>query len=936
VKKQVISANGLGLIILFILGNLCTLSAQQIPMDPTIRKGKLKNGLTYYIKSHPLPKQHAELFLVNNVGSILEDDDQQGLAHFMEHMNFNGTKKYPKNELIDFLQKAGIRFGADLNALTGFDETIYKLPIPTNDPTFLERGLDILREWATEATIDPEEVKKESGIILEEGRLRKGLADRMGKKYLPMLLNDSRYVYRFPIGKEDIVANASAETIRRFYEDWYRPNLQAIIVVGDVDVKSTEILIEQVFGNLTNPVKERKREAYGVPLLNKNQFMAVIDEEKADVSIQILYKRAKVGLSSVLDYQRELQNRLLSRMIERRRQSFVRTEKDAAFTNLGISRDNFLGGLETFAFVVDTKQGRIREAFEQTYQLFARIKSKGFTEKDLQQAKSELLADMSRAQRDAPFAPSADLANALQRSFISGEVLPGIDWEVEEARRILPDILLDAMDALIAQYTADHDRDILVLAPSHVSDIPSEDDILQWMAAIEQSDLDPFTDYVVEKTLLPTVPNPGKVVQQKTIAEIGATELQLENGVRVLLKPTDYKASEVSIGAFAKGGLSLYDDKDYYNAVNALPIINSFGYGDLNAEELSRVLQGKTINVSSSMEQRALNMRGRSSQEDLEEALQLIYLMFTQPRKDTVMFRNIVGRTKEGLRSRSLNPTNVFSDTVSYVMGSYNFRFQPPTIEKVDGIQLEETYRIYRERFADASSFTFVFVGNFETQRIIPLLEKYIGSLPATFHEESMPDRGLHVPRGRLVKKVYAGSEDMARVQMVITGDYIYAPRANIALKVIAEVLQMRILQNLREEAGEVYSPSVQSVSTKYPKNRFGFFVNFGCAPQNATHLTMLVQEEVERLRKEGVTADELQKFKVTYNTNFESAQQNNDFWRNYVLGQYENDLPMDEINYNLKWVNDITLQEIAETVPVFLGQDNRIDFILLPTGSSY
>jgi len=913
-----------------------TVGAQEIPLDPAVRMGKLANGLTYYIRHNTEPEGRAQLYLVNKVGSVLEDDDQQGLAHFMEHMNFNGTKHFPKNELVNTLQKAGVRFGADLNAYTTFDETVYKLPIPTDEGNMLEEGLNILRDWAHEALLDSLEVEKERGIILEEERLRKGVDDRMSRQYFPMLLNHSRYTERLPIGLDDILLHAPVSTIRRFYEDWYRPDLQALIVVGDVDVNQVEDLIRKKFSDIQNPKNERPRTVYSIPLNGKNQFQQVTDPEKGETSLQVFHKFNETALVSEEDYKQLIRRQLLNQMLATRRHELISQEANPAYINANASVQPLLAGISAFTFDLTAKNGRLKEGFQQLYRFIERVKRFGFTTADLETAKQTYLRNMEKAFNERNKTPSVNYTTEYQNLFLKQEAAPGIEWEYTFSKKYIPEIKLEEVNGLAKEYLQPVNRDVLILAPSAVKDsLPDENTILAWMDEVVKEKLVAFEDKTIEKPLLPILPEPGKVITQKFDALLGTTELTLSNGVRVVLKPTDFKNDEIRFGAYSKGGTSLYSDEDFYNAFNAAPLISSFGIGDFNPAELAKLLQGKIVGIQTGIEARSQIVRGSAAPVDLETALQLTYLMFTSPRKDPVIFQNTIDRTKEGISARYANPINVFSDTISYVMGSYNYRAEPPTVAKVASIDLDKAYEIYKERFSDASGFSFVFVGNFDVVDLIPLLEKYIGSLPSTYKDEEARDLGIHIPNGKIVKKVYQGAENKATVQMVLSGDYRYSPENNLRLKALGDILQIKMLEELRESEGEVYSPTVQVSFNKLPKNRFALMIQFGCDPKNVDHLIGLVEQELMEMREVGISPAELEKFKVAYIKNVELVLKENGFWLGYLLGQYENGEDPKEVLSLRDRVDKLDSGALQEAAKIFLSGDNTIHFELLPTDAT-
>lgn len=907
-------------------------NAQEIPLDPSVRTGKLKNGFTYYIRSNAEPEKRVQLYLVNNVGSVLEDDDQQGLAHFLEHMNFNGTKNFPKNQLVDYLQKAGVRFGADLNAHTGPDETVYQLPIPTDDPALLANGLKIMRDWAQEATLDPKEIEKERGIVLEEGRLAKGSKDRMAHQYFPMMLNQSRYANRLTIGLDSILINFKQPVIKRFHHDWYRPDLQALIVVGDVDVNAVEKMILKHFADLKNPANERPRTVYTVPLTGKNQFMAVTDKEMAGTTLEILFKRKAPELITEADYLQNMKHSLLSRLMGGRRYAEISRLNNAAYNNMSMDFQPLLGGTEMFFFEVTAKEGQLQQAFTQSWSFLEKIKRFGFTQTELDRVKQNYLRSFQTALNEKDKTPSVNFVAEYQNLFLHKTAAPGIEWETAFVKSHIDAVTLADMATLMKDYLQNMNRDILLLAPEkEKSNLPDAATVAAWMEAISKAPLLPFTDEQVSGQLLAIKPVPGKVTEKKTIPQIGVTLLTLSNGVKVVLKPTDFKNDQILFRGFSAGGTSLYNDDEFDNATNAAPLISRFGLGTFNPIQLNQVLNGKLINVAAGIGLRSQTINGSSAIADLETALQVAYLQFTQPRKDTLLFKNIISSSKENISNRYADPANVFSDTVSYVMSNYSSRFTPPSPGKLDNINLDKVYSIYKDRFADASGFTFVFTGSFDPQSVIPLIEQYLGSLPSLNRKEKARDLGIHIPGGHLVKKVYKGTENKATVRLVFSGNYNYSPENNQMLNALGDILQIKVLQHLREAEGEVYSPSVQTSFAKNPKNRYALIVSFGCAPKNADHLIAAVRQEMEAIRTKGVLPVDVQKYKASYSKNVDLALKDNGYWLNYLAGQYENDENVLEILDATQTLEKVNPERLKKAAAVFLKAENSIEFILLP-----
>jgi zinc protease len=906
--------------------------AQSIPLDKQVRTGKLSNGFTYYIRHNEEPQKRVELYLINKVGSVLEDEDQQGLAHFMEHMNFNGTKHFPKNELIDYLQKAGVRFGADLNAYTSFDETVYQLPIPTDNASMFSKGLKIMRDWAQEATLDPKEINAERGVVLEEERLGKGANDRMKRQYLPVLLNHSRYADRLPIGKDEVLTNFKPDVIKRFHHDWYRPDLQALIIVGDVNVDDAERMVKEKFSDLKNPVQERKRTEYTMPLAGVSQFKVVTDKEETSTSLEVLFKHRTKKLKTEQDYLTSIKKSLFNEMLNNRKTADLAKENNPAFTGVSIGIGGLLGNVDMLSFSVSAKPARLQQSFEQAWTVFERVKKYGFSDVELNRAKQNYLRQLQSSLSEQGKTASVSYVKEYQSLFLNDEASPGIAWEYRFSKGQIPAITLADINNLMQEYLSSRDIDVIVSAPEKDKNtLPDSVAVQKWIHKINTTDIKPFQEDPINEHLLTNVPNTGKLISKKEIPALGITQLTFNNGVKVILKPTDFKNDQIIYGAFSPGGTSLYDGSDYDVAANAGGLISRMGLGKLNPVQLSEVMTGKVAASGANIGPRSSTIRASASSQDLESALQLTYLEFTAPRKDTTLFKTTMDGAIAGLANRYADPNQVFADTISYVQGNYNYRSAAPTAERLSKITLNRAYDIYKENFADASGFTFVFVGNFAPESITPLLVKYLGSLPSANKSVRARDLGIHIPAGKISKKVYKGTENKATVRMVLSGSYIYSPLANLELKALGDILQIKILQQLREAEGEVYSPQVQTAYNKLPQNRFAINIAFGCAPKNADHLISLVERELTRLREQGPEVEDILKFKASYEKNLELALKDNAFWLNYLLSQYENGESELEIQGTQNQLAKITVAALKQSAQVFLSGKNEIIFELLP-----
>ncbi|RKR84775.1 zinc protease [Mucilaginibacter gracilis] len=910
--------------------------AQQkpLPLDVAVRTGKLPNGFTYYIRHNEEPKNRVVFYLANKVGSILETDEQQGLAHFMEHMSFNGTTHFPKNELINYLQKSGVRFGADLNAYTSFDETVYQLPLPTDKPDVLQNGIQIMRDWAQEATLDPVEIDKERGVVLEEKRLGKGAQERMRRQYFPMLLNQSRYASRIPIGTEEVLKSFKPETIRDYYHTWYRPDLQALIVVGDIDVNQMEQTIKAKFGDLKNPAAEKERVKYTIPLTGQNHFQSVSDPEMTSIVAEVIIKHKATGLSTASDYKASMINSLFNSMLGARYAELLR-QADPPYIQGGADIDDFLGGLDNFSASVVVKPQGMEKGLKAVWRETERVKRFGFTATELDRAKQSYLSRMESALKEKNKTESESYVKEYLAYFLKNEAAPGIDAEYELVKAALPQITLADLAKTAQQYIRNDNRDILLMAPEKdKAGLPDEATVNGWLKAVEAEDLKPYNDEVSTLALLAKQPTPGKIVNQVKDAGLGITTLTLSNGIKVVLKPTDFKNNEIMFGSFSPGGTSLYPDADYQSAANT-GIIPSFGAGNYNTTELSKFLSGKQVAVQPYISERGQGVSGGAIPQDLETALQLCYAYLTEPRKDANQFQSIIQRSKASLANRGSDPNSVFKDSVSSFLGNYNIRRTPPTLAKLDAINLDKAYQIYKERFANAAGTTFVFVGSIDVETIKPLLEKYIASLPVTGAAQAAKDLGIHPPEGRFQKNVYKGTEQKATVQLFFTGNFAYSANEKQQLDALKETLEFRLLERLREDEGGVYTPGAYANVAKLPSARYNFIIAFGCAPQNVDKLIASALDEVEKLKTQGPPQVNVDKYKAEELRSRETNFKTNKFWLSYLSGQLQNNDPLTELDSYNNNLQAITPESLKQTAQKYLSGKNYIRFVLLPENNS-
>ncbi len=906
---------------------------QAIPFNDQVKVGKLENGLTYYIQKNPKPEKRVELRLAINAGSMQEDDDQLGLAHFTEHMLFNGTKNFAKNDIVSYLQSVGVKFGADLNAYTSFDETVYMLPIPADNPEILEKGFQILEDWAHLATFDNEEIDKERGVVIEEWRTGRGAGQRMRDQYFPKLLKGSRYAERLPIGELEILQNFKYETAKRFYKDWYRPDLMAVVVVGDIDIAEMEQKIKKYFGNLKTTANPRPKKLYEIPNHPETLISIATDKETPFTQVQVYYKQPKKEMKTVGDYRESLAADLYAEMLNSRFEELTQAAnppfnsafggyggllrtKDSYFTSASVDEKNILSGLK--AALTENK----------------RVLQHGFNASELERAKTALLTRYERQYNERNKTESGRLVMRYVSYFLEGSPEPGIEWEYDMVKKLLPSIKVEDINAMPQKWITKENRVVIITAPEKEGlKIPNEAEVAKVLEEVEKTSVEPYEDKVIDEPLMAEMPTPGKVESEKQLTAVGATEIVLSNGVKVILKSTDFKDDEILMTAFSMGGHSLVEDADYYSATNASSIVNESGIREFSATDLQKLLTGKTVNVNPFIGELSEGFSGSASPKDFETMLQLVNLYFTAPRQDKTAFESYVNKQKSFLQNLGKSPQFAFFDKQFSIFTQNHPRGGSiPKPEDFDKIDLDRAYAIYKDRFADASDFTFVMVGNFETDKIKPLLETYLGSLPALNRKENFRDLGIRPPSEAVAETFEKGTDPKSQVLISYTGTF-KKKEERYLMRSLAEVLTIKLIENLREEKGGVYGTRANASTSLFPYQNYNMSVNFTCAPENVQELMAAVYEEIEKVQKNGPTLEDLNKIKEAQRKDVEKNEKENRFWLNglrtvyYEGGGVEN-LTAAAQTARIDKLSVKTLQKIAKK---YLKKDKLITLVMNP-----
>ncbi|MGD2216039.1 MAG: insulinase family protein [Gemmatimonadales bacterium] len=908
---------------------------RSLPVDSAVTLGTLPNGLRYYIRENPEPQERAELRLVVKAGSVLEDDDQQGLAHFVEHMAFNGTEHFEKQELVDYLEGIGMRFGPDLNAYTSFDETVYMLTVPTDSAELVATAFQILEDWAHGLAFDHEEIDKERGVIIEEWRLGRGAGARIRDQQLPVLFQGSRYAERLPIGKREIVESFEYETLVRFYRDWYRPDLMAVIAVGDFDAATIEELIRRHFAGIPMPDIAPQRPTYPVPDHEETLFAIATDPEATFNSVAVYWKQPPQEVGTVGAYRRSIVEALYNRMLNFRFFELTQ-EADPPFIGASSSQGRFIGSKEVYILGAGVQENGHQRALEVLLSEAQRVARYGFTETELEREKRELLRYLQQAYDEREKTRSSAYASEYARAFLYDEPIPGIAYEYEMHQQLLPGITLDEVNRLARQWISEDNRVILADGPEKEGvEIPSEDELLAVFEAVESADIEAYVDAASEAPLVPVVPEPAEIVEVEEIEELGVQRWTLANGVRVLLKPTDFKDDEILFSAWSPGGTSLAPDSDYVAAITASTVIGFSGVGEFSLIDLQKKLAGEAVRVSPSVGSLFEAMGGNASPSDVETMFQLIYLYFTAPRRDSAAYASIKSRMQAFLANRNADPGSAFYDTLNVTLTQHHFRSRPPTLELYEEMDLDVSYEFYRERFADAGDFLFVFVGNFDLEELKPLIQTYLGGLPSSGREETWRDEGIRYPSGVIEKTVYKGIEPKSQTRIIFTGPFDWTRENRYAIRALGDVLRIRLREVLREDMGGTYGVSVGGSGSRDPVPDYRFSISFGTAPERLEELVDAVFLQIDSLQTVGPPQEDIDKVKEMQRREHETDLRENSFWLGQLLAAERYGLdPRNLLDYE-EMIDGLTAEMVKEAAQRYLRTDDYVRVSLYPEDGS-
>ncbi len=912
-----------------------------LPLDPVVTHGTLTNGMTYYIRHNEEPKNRVQLMMVVHAGSVLEEESERGLAHFVEHMAFNGTERFEKQQIVDYLESIGVNFGPDLNASTGFDTTTYFIEVPTDDAEGLETAFQILSDWAYAISFDPEEVDKERGVVIEEWRTRLGYGDRFLNHWIPLVFGASRYTDRLPIGLLEVLENATADDLRGFYERWYRPNLMAVVVVGDIDVAEMEAAVKRHFAPqpegeamqaraAIQPPTERPR--YEVPSHAEPRVTVFADPEATSTSTFIV-RTIPSGYGVTLSAYRDILIERLSFMMFNARLFELSRTPSPPYLGANSYRSGLADTADIVVFGVGTEKDGVETGLNAMLEELQRVRQHGFTASELDREKANLLSQMESYYERRGQLESRALAQEYVEHFLSATVAPGVEMEWELTQFLLPQITLNEVDALMAFWTEPGNTVLLVTGPEDIGSGAKDElkaAVAQQLAAAHTLEVAGYEDEAAGQTLLADIPAAGSITEEQQIDSIDAVRWTLSNGITVFAKQTDFNNDQVLFRSFSPGGTSLVSDEDYISATHAASLVAGSGAGPHDQVALEKLLAGKRVGVSPFIASQFEGFAGSASPQDLETLFQLITLYATDPQIDPVYFETYVDRLRDSAENRLLDPDTLFFDEVRRILFQDHYRRRPLTVELLGELDMERALSIYGDRFADLGDSTFVFVGAFDWDALRSLTETYLASLPASGRAEEWRDPNIDPPATLEEHAVYFGIEPRSTTILIFAGDFDWSLEESLTVSLMGRILDTRLREEIREELGGTYGVSVSASTSSIPDSEYQVYAYFGSDPERVEELFAAIQRELNWLI-DGGEQKYLDTAKELLRSSREEQVEENSFWLNQMRAVLQRGQDFDVINQFEERLDAVTLEQVAAAAERYLTLDRYIRVVLYP-----
>ncbi|WP_430815140.1 M16 family metallopeptidase [Carboxylicivirga sp. RSCT41] len=906
---------------------------QQVPLNAAIKKGVLPNGLTYYICHNNKPEDRVNFYIYQNVGAVLENEEQDGLAHFLEHMAFNGTKTFPGNSLIDMLERNGVKFGKDLNAYTAQNETVYNINnVPSANKELIDSCLLILRDWSNELLLDVDEIDAERGVISEEWRTRRNAGFRIRRKTGPTIYNGSIYAYRDVIGELDVIKNFKPKELRDFYHDWYRTDLQAIAVVGNVDTDVIERKIIDLFSPIPAVENPKERNTVIIPDNPEPLYVLATDNEVSSINIALSVRYEDKSDNTIGSWRQSLVDGYFSSLINARIREIAQ-KGDAPFDRASIGFSSLARGYKTFKVSVSAKKGKEAEAFETVYTELQRVINHGFTAGELERRKTNSLVSAENAYKRRDEKTTESYCNAIKADFLNNRSSPDPEFSYRFVKEIVPGISLEEVSGAATAYLRDLNRVYTVIGPEEEGlNHMSQQDIEAIIARIEAKDLEPYVDNTpVNSSLLKSTPQGGKIVSEKPLDAFSATEWTLSNGIRVVYRFADYQKRSVSLRAVSYGGTSLYQPDDLPSVSAAASYVSGFGLGQYDPVQLGKVLTGKTAQCSYKLGSFTESIMGASTPEDIETMFQLMYMRFNEPRFDEEKFDNLKERARERLKNKVVTAQTIMSDTMKVIMANGNPRSLKFDEDYIDQINFERMKQIYDERFANAGDFTFFIVGDVDAEILKPMVEKYIASLSSTADRETWVNNGSYFPKGKNMHRILVPMEEpKATVVIQMKAGTRYSRENIIYHSILGSILNLRYTENIREKEGGTYGVGVKASTSRIPQVTNSLNISFDCDPERADYLKALVYKELNVIQKK-VEQTDLDKVVLNMQKNSQNKTEYNSYWMSALLTWYDSGENILEPDYLDDIVDKVSTADIEKAARKFLKKADTVEVLFLP-----
>ena len=926
-----------------------TALTEKVPVDKKVIIGHLDNGFTYYIRDNKKPEDRIQFRLVTNAGSILERDDQQGLAHFCEHMAFNGIKGYPHNTMIKKLQEHGIEFGRGINAYTGFDQTVYYVDMPSTDPEMVKMGIEILDGWAGNILFDQAEIESERGVIHEEWRGDRGHGDRMDKKTLPIVFRGSLYADRMPIGKEEVIMNFKRQAIVDFFNDWYRPDLQAVVVVGDLKdfeyagkkgAQAMEQRVRDVFGQHAKAVNPKPRPVFTIEG-NKEPLVAIAtDKEATYTNMKFVWKRKKAPVGTVGDYRRGLVGSLVTGMINERLREICE-KASAPMMYAGANRNGYMAlyirEMDDFTLSCSPKENRIEEAAALLLAEMKRLDEHGFLQTELDRQKESLISYYTQQAKEADRTQSDDLADEYTRNYLEGEVIPGIRQEWKYAKEFVPEITLEECNRVISGWITEENMVFRLTAPEREGfRVPDSLTVCRIIADSKKVTTEPWVDTYKDKPLFTDEVAAVSPRMTKENSVLDYKEYTCPNGVRFLVKKTDYKADQIVLSSYSLGGTSLYSDEDYFLASNVSDIIGASGIADLSASQLAKKLKGNTASVRPYIDNERQGFMGSCAPKDLETALQLINLYYTAPRSDKDFVARYVDQLRTQIKLVADNPQMAFLEKFYKAIYPGDKRtIVVPNDKQISSLDADRALAIFSERFHDASNHVFCFVGNI-SDNDVDLIARYLNHLPAdgSQKKEQYKDRSAKFAKGIVHDEAVKGIERQGKLhiygEMKVPAKEL-TPETRIAISALGDALEITLLEVVREKNGDAYSPAVYVSTERMPQGEVSWGFIIGCDPDKIQKIEKDCIDILKDYQQNGPDEQTLAKVKEQLIVNNGTQRQNNSYWSGQILGSYIFNDSRDYVVRYDEMVRAVSAKQLRDLAKKYINLKNYVAVSLRP-----